>query len=56
MPFSCAMGGCGACRVKLVSGEVVMDEPNCLSAAEHEEGYVLTCCSTAASPVTVEIY
>ena len=56
MPFSCAMGGCGACRVKLVAGEVIMDEPNCLSAAEHEEGYVLTCCSTAASPVTVEIY
>src|SRR6185437_8617861 len=31
MPFSCAVGGCGTCRVKLARGSVVMDEPNCLS-------------------------
>lgn len=43
MPFSCAMGGCGACRVRLSEGEVRMEEPNCLSRAEREQGYVLTC-------------
>ena len=31
MPFSCAMGGCGACRVRRVAGDVDMEEPNCLS-------------------------
>jgi len=55
LPFSCAMGGCGACRVKLVDGEVAMDEPNCLSAAEHEAGYVLTCVGAALGPVTLEV-
>ena len=43
MPYSCAMGGCGACRVRRVEGEVDMEEPNCLSRAEREQGYVLTC-------------
>lgn len=43
MPFSCAMGGCGACRVRLTGGDVRMEEPNCLSRAEREQGYVLAC-------------
>jgi ring-1,2-phenylacetyl-CoA epoxidase subunit PaaE len=43
MPFSCAMGGCGTCRVRLTAGDVQMEEPNCLSRAEREQGYVLTC-------------
>ncbi len=55
MPFSCAMGGCAACKVKVTSGEVVMEEPNCLTAAEREDGYVLACVGRAASPCTVEV-
>ncbi|MEZ4315155.1 MAG: ferredoxin--NADP reductase [Polyangiaceae bacterium] len=55
MPFSCAMGGCGACKVKLRSGRVVADEPNCLSAGEAREGFVLACVSRAAEPVTLEV-
>jgi ferredoxin len=43
MPFSCAMGGCGACRVRRTEGAIQMEEPNCLSRAEQEQGYVLTC-------------
>jgi ferredoxin-NADP reductase len=43
MPFSCAMGGCGTCRVHREEGEIQMEEPNCLSRAEREQGYVLTC-------------
>jgi ferredoxin-NADP reductase len=49
MPFSCAMGGCGACKVKLVTGDVVMDEPTCLSDEERAEGYVLTCVGRPAA-------
>ncbi len=53
LPFSCQMGGCGACRVK-GSGELVMDEPHCLSEAERAEGYVLSCVCRALGPATID--
>ncbi|MBK7760881.1 MAG: 2Fe-2S iron-sulfur cluster binding domain-containing protein [Deltaproteobacteria bacterium] len=28
LPWSCGMGGCGACAVRRISGDVVMQEPN----------------------------
>jgi ferredoxin len=55
MPFSCAMGGCGACRVRLKDGNVEMEEPNCLSRAEREQGYVLACVGRPHGAVNVEI-
>lgn len=55
MPFSCAMGGCGACRVRLREGEVQSDEPNCLTEQERAEGFVLACCSRPLTPVRVEL-
>jgi ring-1,2-phenylacetyl-CoA epoxidase subunit PaaE len=55
MPFSCAMGGCAACKVRLVEGDVVQEEPNCLTASERAEGYVLACCSRATGPCAVEV-
>lgn len=54
LPFSCQMGGCGACRVK-GSGELAMDEPNCLSAGELRDGYVLTCVTRALGPSSIEL-
>ena len=53
--YSCTVGGCGACRVRLVEGRVSMDEPNCLSPAERAEGYVLACVSRPASACVVEV-
>jgi ferredoxin-NADP reductase len=55
MPFSCAVGGCGTCRVRLAAGSVAMDEPNCLSADERAAGYVLACVSRPTSPCTLEV-
>lgn len=55
MPFSCSMGGCAACRVKLVQGDVVSEEPNCLSADERRDGFVLACISRPVSACTVEL-
>jgi ferredoxin-NADP reductase len=55
MPFSCSMGGCAACRVKLVQGDVVSEEPNCLSAGERRDGFVLACVSRPSSTCTVEL-
>lgn len=54
LPFSCTMGGCGACKVKKQSGTVVMSEPNCLSEAEREAGHILACCAYADSNVVIE--
>ena len=55
MPFSCAMGGCAACKVKVHSGQVVMEEPNCLTRGERDQGYVLACVARAASPCEIEV-
>ncbi len=55
MPHSCQVGGCGHCKVKVVKGNVISDEPNCLSAEESAQGYRLACVSYATSPVTLEI-
>jgi ferredoxin-NADP reductase len=55
MPFSCTVGGCGACRVLLTSGTVNMDEPNCLSPQERADGYVLACSSRPTSKCTFEV-
>lgn len=43
MPFSCAIGGCGACKVKVAEGVVAMDEPNCLTDEERTAGCALAC-------------
>jgi len=54
LPSSCTMGGCGACKVKRTSGQVVMSEPNCLSDREREAGYLLACCSYADTDLVIE--
>jgi len=55
MPFSCGVGGCGACRVKVVEGSVELEEPNCLSDAERAAGYVLACVGRPCGPCTIEV-
>ena len=54
LAMSCAMGGCGACAVRLVDGAVAMDEPNCLTAAERARGTILACVARPTAPCTVE--
>jgi ferredoxin-NADP reductase len=54
LPYSCTMGGCGACKVKLSSGSVVASEPNCLTDREQEAGFVLACCSYADTDLTID--
>jgi len=54
LPYSCTMGGCGACKLRRSDGSVVMGEPNCLSDAEREAGFLLACCAYADTPVVIE--
>ena len=55
MDYSCAMGGCAACKVRLCDGEVEMEEPNCLTAEERAQGYVLACVGRVRTPVTIAL-
>ena len=45
MPYSCQSGLCTACRGKLLSGQVKMDEDAGLSEKEIAAGYILCCVS-----------
>lgn len=55
MPFSCAVGGCGECRVHLTSGRVEMDEPNCLLPEERTRGFVLACVARPSTAVEIAV-
>lgn len=49
MPYSCQSGLCTACRGKLISGKVSMNEDAGLSEGELAQGYILCCSSKPAS-------
>lgn len=49
VPFACAGGVCGTCRVKLLSGTVEMEENYALEPDELAAGYVLSCQSHPTS-------
>ena len=55
MPYSCTVGNCGDCMVRLRSGEVTQNEPNCLTQGQKADGYVLTCVGCPLSKVTLDI-
>jgi ring-1,2-phenylacetyl-CoA epoxidase subunit PaaE len=55
LPYSCAMGGCGACKIVLERGEVLMREPNCLAVQEREAGLVLACVANPTSPCRLAV-
>lgn len=52
MPYSCQSGLCTACRGKLLSGKVKMDEDDGLTQSEKNEGYVLCC---VGHPITNDV-
>ncbi|MCB5195683.1 CDP-6-deoxy-delta-3,4-glucoseen reductase [Deefgea salmonis] len=51
MPYGCKNGSCGACKGKVLSGEVVhaQHSETALSLAEQAQGYALFCCATPVS-------
>lgn len=57
LPYGCRDGVCGACRAKLIAGEVDygMSQPMALNAAETAAGYALMCQARPLSDVTVEV-
>ncbi len=43
IPFECRSGICGQCKCKLVSGRVVMDSQDALTASDKAKGLILAC-------------
>ena len=56
LPYGCRDGLCGACRGKVLSGEVDhgATPTAILSEAEREQGYALFCCALARSDLAIE--
>ena len=56
VPYGCRDGVCGACRSKVLSGQVAYGKipPVGLGPAERESGYALLCCARAQSDVVIE--
>jgi ferredoxin-NADP reductase len=56
LPSSCRIGGCGACRQRVLKGEVEMEEPNCLTERERRQGYRLLCVGRPTrGPVEIDV-
>ncbi|MDR3419253.1 MAG: 2Fe-2S iron-sulfur cluster binding domain-containing protein [Nevskia sp.] len=56
-PYSCKVGGCGACKCRLVSGKVreLTDKSYLLSKEEIRQGYILGCQSMPLTDVVVRL-
>ncbi|GID29918.1 2Fe-2S iron-sulfur cluster-binding protein [Paractinoplanes brasiliensis] len=55
MPYSCTVGSCGDCVVRLRDGDAAQNEPNCLTPRQRAAGYVLACVGSPLSKVTLDI-
>ncbi len=56
LSYGCSSGNCGACKARVVSGEVwkTTDHDYVLSEREKQMGYVLTCANTAVTDLVLE--
>ena len=52
--FSCRVGTCGICKVKMTSGEVEMAVEDALEPEEKSDGIILACQAKPTGPVAVE--
>ena len=52
--FSCRVGTCGVCKVKLMAGEVDMEVQDALDDDDKSHGIVLACQAKPKAEVTVE--
>jgi len=54
LSFSCTMGGCAACKVRVLEGELDQEEPNCLAADELAHGERLACVGRPRSALVID--
>jgi len=51
---ACGVGICGACRVKVISGEFEMLQNGGISDDEIAQGYVLSCCTSVTGNIQID--
>jgi phenol hydroxylase P5 protein len=56
-PYGCAHGMCGACKARLLAGEVDMSETSSFALFDDEraEGFILTCSARPISDIEVTL-
>ncbi len=54
IPYECRSGICGQCKTKLVSGRVVMESQDALTAADKAKGLILACQAQPVGDVVVD--
>ena len=54
IPFECRSGICGQCKSKVLSGRVVMETQDALSATEKAKGIILACQAHAVGDVVID--
>ena len=52
--FSCRVGTCGVCKVKMTSGDVTMPVEDALDDGDKKEGVILACQAKPKGDITVE--
>ncbi len=57
MHYECSNGTCGACRAKLINGEIKQTKHHdfSLSESQKDEGEFLMCCNSPASDIELEL-
>ena len=55
IPYACADGICGTCRIRCVSGEVEMNHQGGIEEEEIAAGDILACCSIPRSPLVLKV-
>ncbi len=55
LPYSCSVGGCATCKARLLTGELVMAEPNSLSREERERGFRLLCIARPTCDAVIDL-
>ncbi|OCH81232.1 hybrid-cluster NAD(P)-dependent oxidoreductase [Gordonia sp. UCD-TK1] len=54
LPSTCGVGLCGSCKVRKVSGDVVMNHQGGIRPREIAQGKILLCCAEPLSPVVID--
>jgi ferredoxin len=52
--YSCRVGTCGVCKVKLLSGAVTMEVQDALDANDKQNNIILACQAKATADVSVD--
>jgi ferredoxin len=54
MESNCRIGVCGSCKVKLISGKVIMETEDALEEADRKQNMILPCVAIPETDVVID--